>query len=785
MNNRARLFASLGIAPLIARRRQKERLAYPYASFAGAPTYLSEFQDNFRDNGGPLSPFGSHVGIKLCQENVGCAAAHHYACGTGQHVFDYSMTGLFGTSWLTFKRDAQEQPLQARHVQFDYFGWLELATYPGFRVAVCTHFVRLNEYQLVVEIENQLAETQQLAPSFHFQGQARKIAFQDGPPNTFDIRFRVMPTILGGGCALRFGCSQGGVFQAGGRQGQFTMSSLTIPACASRVFTIQFKFAFDEPPAPDLDMALSPDLMGVQTAWQQVQVQRRGWISLLPAPHISLADEPARDLYACAALAVEQALYARRGKMQYWGCVPNKVHYNWFWLWDTGFNSIGYSEYRPDLAMETVLNMFSIQAQDGFIAHMSNDRLAALTRHSMAPVFGFTTPFILQRCPPGQERRQFLEIFYRQSVKFLAWWEKRRDNNHNGLLEYLSVDESGGDNSPRAGYVPKIIFINYFGYLGELIASKTRPLDSADLNAWMYQYETAMAGWAAELGYSSEVSAWQQKAHALAEKIDQVLWDEPAGCWLDAYMVRGGKERRHFRTLTPWIWFPAFLGATRSETKARRVIEQHLLNPNEFFGPYPIPSVAYNDPDFDPTVPGWTSSIWMPLAYSALVTLFQFGYTDEARELKNRLVTMLLNQGDRKGVFETYDPLTGKYKNQYSNGYYCTFQYSWSGAFIMEMLLDRHEERRFLFPATHSIQGFIRQAVDFASRQDFYRVECGRDAPWMSLESLDGQPLLQTAKIRLQVEDPYHAFSQESFVIWIKGRSFTVPLAQPQELSLA
>ena len=41
--------------------------------------------------------------------------------------------------------------------------------------------------------------------------------------------------------------------------------------------------------------------------------------------------------------------------MSGWGAVPTKVHYNWFWLWDSGLQAVGLSEFDPAAAEEAGL----------------------------------------------------------------------------------------------------------------------------------------------------------------------------------------------------------------------------------------------------------------------------------------------------------------------------------------------------------------------------------------------------------------------------------------------
>ena len=94
------------------------------ASFTGGPSYISEFQEDFRDNGGPLSDLGSHCGIKAEVDGRRFAGLRHYACVTGTNVVDYSRTGLLGTSTLRLADPAGDlAPASTRAIVFEPFGW--------------------------------------------------------------------------------------------------------------------------------------------------------------------------------------------------------------------------------------------------------------------------------------------------------------------------------------------------------------------------------------------------------------------------------------------------------------------------------------------------------------------------------------------------------------------------------------------------------------------------------------------------------------------------------------
>jgi len=399
-------------------------------------------------------------------------------------------------------------------------------------------------------------------------------------------------------------------------------------------------------------------------------------------------------------------------------------------------------------------------------------------------VFGYAGLRVMDRFPYDPVNGEFITEMYEKSVPFIQWWERKRDVNDNGLFEYISQDEGGWDNSPRANYVRKLIFIPYYGYLGELIGSKIKPLDSVDLNSWMYSYYRAMQRFAASMGEDDEAQVWRAEAVALAARVDKELWSEERGCWLDTWNRIGSKKRKHFDILTPHIWYPASVGATMDEDKARRVIEEHLLNPDEFYGEYPIPTVAYNSEYFDRSTNGWTSSIWLVTTYSALEALARFGYDEEAADLRERTLSMMADQDGMMGIYETYDALKGTYKNEFSDGTYSSFQFGWSSAFTMEIILERYQAERFIFENTTGISGFVRRAETFSGREDFYLVEAGLDVPRVKIESADGKPLLQSSLVSVTLADPYDAASSDSYMIWLWGERFEVELGKETVLQV-
>ncbi|MDD5502197.1 MAG: trehalase family glycosidase, partial [Candidatus Thermoplasmatota archaeon] len=685
--------------------------------FTGKPSYVSEFQrqDNAEgeDSGGPVSDFGSQCGIKADVDNRNFASIRHYACTTGMNIYDYSRTGLIGTSNLQFSASGKSYfaPSESREIRFHYFGWNEVSKDGQLSAEMETFFISLNTYALVARVTNSGNSEVKISPNFVLQMNPNAYVLsqsQDSNSNAILINTYILMAGGNGPVSTTSGWTAilpGFAITSYNGANPYTISGGEINIAKGSYADVFLVFSYSPDSQADaLSLALSGMEQMKGDPWAAFNRTRDEWnnfFASIPDPHFD--DPQLRDVYKMSATALRMDLYSPRNKMTYYGCTPTKVHYNWFWLWDTGFQSIGYAELDPWLGEQVILTTFQSQLPDGYIAHMTNDNLDSMTPHSQSPVFGFVAD-IVSDCDGNLTRAKwFVQQMYDSGASYISWWDRDRNRDFDGLYEFLSQDEGGWDNSPRkdaySGDLGGVI-IPYVGSLGEVSNSFYNPLDCTDVNAWMYFYFEAMAEWAGELGDAGGEKTWQAKADALGKAIDETLWNEDKGCWFDAMSSDLGATHSQVQVLTPAAWFPAFAGSSRDITKVRRVIEEHILNPAEFWGEYPIPTVSYGDYYFEPNVPGWRGNIWLVTTYSALETLFKYGYENEAEELLQRTIKMMSDQGDMYGIWENYNALIGNYKCPGSTGKYCAFQFGWSAAFAMESMLHRYERERFVFNDT-------------------------------------------------------------------------------------
>ncbi|MEO6789035.1 MAG: trehalase family glycosidase, partial [Chthoniobacteraceae bacterium] len=160
------------------------------------------------------------------------------------------------------------------------------------------------------------------------------------------------------------------------------------------------------------------------------------------------------------------------------------------------------------------------------------------------------------------------------------------------------------------------------------------------------------ARWSRALGKPD--AAMEAKANALQEFIQRELWNAKTGFFYDRWSV---KEPEHFAFEGIWL---VVVGAATAE-QAKRVIEEHLLNPREFFAPHPISTVAMNDSKFAPRM--WRGPAWNCMTYWAARGCVRYGHKDAARKLLEAALDATGIIFERTGtLWEFYDPQLGDQK---------------------------------------------------------------------------------------------------------------------------
>jgi hypothetical protein len=334
---------------------------------------------------------------------------------------------------------------------------------------------------------------------------------------------------------------------------------------------------------------------------------------------------------------------------------PSPGRYPWQWYWDSCFAAIVWRRFEPRRARAELESLLAAQRPDGFIGHTIFWRRPVtplrLLFYNVASRSAFQTESIqppllawawrLAVGDPNEEPR---------IAKQVEWLRTERDLDSDGLLWIVQPDESGLDASPkfepvwgwrsngRLGFPLLVHRHRKFGWNARRLREAGEPvLCEVLVNTF----------WSLSLQALGQPSA----TPALVER----LWDERTGLFFDEAQPGGRVPVKTWASLAPLALpdLPKEIG--------RRLVEEHLLDENEFWTPMAPPSVAADERGYEPgggrgpirrywRGPAWINSAWM-----AWLGLRRLGYEREAQRLADGVIGAVA----REGLREYYDPRNG------------------------------------------------------------------------------------------------------------------------------
>jgi glycogen debranching enzyme len=365
---------------------------------------------------------------------------------------------------------------------------------------------------------------------------------------------------------------------------------------------------------------------------------------------------------------------------------PSPGEYPWQWLWDSCFHAVATAHVDPEHAAAELVTLASTQREDGFIPHIT---------YWGTRLWGFSQPLAYLQAPPGQTLRHsglMQPPVFAQAVERVAeiardasvitsllgvldahhnWLATNRAPDEDGLLVIVSPYESGMDQSPA-----------YDGALGLrgkpgrwTLGLRDRWLD---LRNWLDSYESAkmlrrgsfrvkdplvnacyadsletMARLHRRAGNGAVAAAYAQLAAKVTGSLVDKLYDRSRGAF---FALLGAEERRSApRTVAGLA--PLTVSGLPDEV-AGELVERSLTDRDGFWMAYPVPSVAADEPAFDPRGSAviWRGPTWVNTNWLLWRGLHRHGFDDLATQLASRTLSMVAGAGLR----EFYNPLNGQ-----------------------------------------------------------------------------------------------------------------------------
>ncbi len=268
------------------------------------------------------------------------------------------------------------------------------------------------------------------------------------------------------------------------------------------------------------------------------------------------------------------------------------------------------------------------QAPDGQLAYRINFKIR---KYGNLQGYCFPTPawklyFLLDK------DKEFLRRLYVALEGHDRYLWATRDKDKNGCLESLSSSDSGEDGSSRW---PK----------------HQNNYESMDVMSYAYDGAKTMAKIADELD-NGKGDHWRAKAKVTRQKLIDYLWiPEKHACY-----DRGPDNK--FMDVLIHNNLRCMYHGTFTQKMADEFVRYHLLNPEEFWTPMPLVSIAANDPKFR-NLPGnnWSGQPQGLTFQRAPRALENYGHYAEVTLIGERF---LKATGKDLKFTQQYDPLTGE-----------------------------------------------------------------------------------------------------------------------------
>jgi hypothetical protein len=252
--------------------------------------------------------------------------------------------------------------------------------------------------------------------------------------------------------------------------------------------------------------------------------------------------------------------------------------------------SLVYRKFRPDVARNSHMVFFALQKEDGQLP--ANNKLSETGFGQIQMVVPIAaTAWELARATGDHE---LLEAAYRACSRWDAWLMRYRNTRGTGLVEGFCTYDTGMDNSPR--------WAGFANQCPDKDAKKCPedprlPRLCPDLSATVFGARVALSEMADALGKKPEAERWRQSAEQIRRLILSKLYSPEDAAFYDL-----DAQGRFVKVRT----------CALARVCGEHVVDQpmfddlwnrQLHNPGAFWAPFPLPSVALDDPAFVRPIP--------------------------------------------------------------------------------------------------------------------------------------------------------------------------------------
>ena len=348
--------------------------------------------------------------------------------------------------------------------------------------------------------------------------------------------------------------------------------------------------------------------------------------------------------------------------------------YQGIWMECGPHEALVYRKFRPDVACNSHSVFFELQRPDGQFPANNKLKETGFGQIQMVVPIAATAWELAQAT--GDD--ELLHTAYAACSRWDAWLVRYRNTRGTGLIEGFCTYDTGHDNSPRWSGIPNQCPGKDAKQCPPV---PTLPRLCPDLSATVYGARVALAAMAKAIGKSAEADRWTESAHHIRALILEKLFSSEDAAFYDL------DAQNHFVKIRCDILSRICGEHIPDQALFDTLWTRQIHNPRAFWAPYPLPSVALDDPKFVRPIPrnSWGGASQALTALRAGRWFDHYGRSAEFSVMMDRWCEAI----QRDMTFRTQvDPQTGAFTQadapNYSPCALVMLDYTWRLAGITE-----------------------------------------------------------------------------------------------------
>lgn len=354
--------------------------------------------------------------------------------------------------------------------------------------------------------------------------------------------------------------------------------------------------------------------------------------------------------------------------------VPSPDSYPYQWLWDSCFHAIILTHFNISDAKKEILSLFSKQFDNGLMPHMiywdkSRPTAFPVINWGKEDTSSITQPpmiaYVVWTIYQKDQDKSFVKKVYPNLYHFYRYLLTERDPHEKHLIGIMNPDESGEDNSPRFDLpldLPPVQTLKdntkrRLKLVAQNIECKFDApfcmrnffwVKDVSFNSIMVANLRLLAKLTEKLGNDDDADYFTKEADAISLAMRRLMLDD------DIFYSTYGEAYEKIKVKT-WAIFTPLFAKILSQEEAEKLVSNHLLNKNEFWTNFPIPTTSLDEPAFDPQG-FWRGPTWIAINWFIYKGLLNYGFNDTAKKIKKSSLELLQKSGFR----EYFNPFTGE-----------------------------------------------------------------------------------------------------------------------------